>query len=108
MDQTIKAGSVSAALSHGLFEGVERQVGLERAAGLPTHDAPRIHVGYERDVSEPRPGPHIGQIHHPQAVRSHSDEVPVNQITGPHSGVVADRGVPWPARSDTTKPQITA
>src|SRR5690606_8821196 len=68
-----------------------RSVFREREA-CSVDDTAAEDVGHERDVNESRPGPHIGQVGHPQPVRSRSNEAAIDQISRPSGALGGDGG----------------
>ena len=72
--------SLSLTVPDAHLQGVEDQVGAHRRAGAPAGDHPRVHVDAERDVDEPDPGRHVGEVHHPQLVGPLRDELALHQV----------------------------
>lgn len=54
-----------APLVQGLFESVQDEAGVRRAADTPADDSPGISVYDEGDVDEARPGRDIGEVGQP-------------------------------------------
>jgi hypothetical protein len=63
-----------------LLQRVEHEVGLHGTADPPAHDATREHIDDEGDVHEALPSRHVGEVRHPQLVRSLGVEVPVDAV----------------------------
>ena len=63
-----------------LFQRVEHEVGVHRAAHAPTCDGPRAHVDHEGYVDEPLSGRHVGEVGYPQLVRPLGPELPVHPV----------------------------
>jgi hypothetical protein len=62
-----QAGQASAGTPGCHVEGLQWQdLGLQRRGDVPTHDAPGVHVGDERDVRETGPRRDVGNVSHPQ------------------------------------------
>ena len=51
----------------GLLEGVEREIGAQRACDTPANDHPGEDVDDERDVDEAGPRRHVGEIGDPSS-----------------------------------------
>ena len=97
MDEPVEIVTGSGAIPDRLLQRMQRKVGLERSGCLPTNDAPREHVGDERDVHEPGPGSDIGQIRNPEPVQGLSGELPSTRSRGRSavsSAVVVRFGLP--------------
>jgi hypothetical protein len=69
-----------AALMNGLFQGIEDEPGMRRAADPPADDAAGEGVDDEGDVDEALPGRDIGEIAHPQHVRRRHLELAVHLV----------------------------
>jgi hypothetical protein len=54
---------------NGLFQGIEHEPGMGRAADPPAHDAAGEGIDDEGDVDEALPRRHIGEVADPQHVR---------------------------------------
>lgn len=78
MDQSLLVGHC--AVVEGLLQRVQRQVRAQRTRRAPTDNPPRISVDDKGHVNKSAPGRHIGQIRHPQRVRSRDVEVAVHPI----------------------------
>jgi hypothetical protein len=86
------------------FEGVERKFGGHAGRAAPADDPSRVHVGDERGEHRPRPGRHVGQIHHPQLVGRREDHPATRGRQPRHRRHVA-RGGTTPASAGTTPPR---
>lgn len=77
----------------GHVEGLHRQDlrRPQRRSDVPPHDAPRIDVSDERDVSEPGPRRHVGHVTHPEPPRCGRCEAPVHEIRRQRRGLVGAR-----------------
>ncbi len=91
MHQAVQVG-VGAALPDGHLQGIQGQVGAQVGGQLPADQPARVAVDDEGGVAKPRPGPHIGQIRHPQGVGPGRRELPVDQVSGPLGLRVAGGG----------------
>ena len=80
---------IAAARVDRLLQRVEDEVGAQRGGHPPADDAPREHIDDEGDIDEPGPGRHVGEIRHPQLIRSRGRELPINEIG-------RSRGIAWP------------
>ena len=83
MHQAILAKRLT--LMQRLFEGIEHEASLRRARHPPADNAPGKDVDDERDIDEPRPGPHIGQIRHPDPVRCRRAEAALDDASPPRA-----------------------
>ena len=106
MDQFVEALAASGAGPDRLLQRVEGEVGAQRAGGLPADDHPRVDVGDERDVDEPRPGADVGQVGDPEPVRGAGDEAAIDEIPRPVGLIAGDRRELRLAAHDTTQPQL--
>src|SRR5690606_35235464 len=92
VDQPLQDRPLAVPFPDRLLQRIQRQVGLQGTGGLPADDTAAEDVGHERDVNESRPGPHIGQVGHPQPVRSRSNEAAIDQISRPSGALGGDGG----------------
>src|SRR5687768_9587971 len=69
-----------AALREGHVEGCKHEIGAHLLTDRPTHHASAPRIEHDRQVNEPGPGRHVGNVRHPQAVRLVSNEAPLHQI----------------------------
>ena len=78
MDQLVK---VAISGPGGHVQRLQRQdVSSQRGGDVPAHDPPRVDVGHERDVGEPRPRRDIGDVSDPQAPGCVGGEPALDQI----------------------------
>ena len=84
-----QVGAGAAPVEHGHLERVDRQVGAQRARGLPADDHAGEHVDDERDVHPAGVGLDVGQVGDPQPVRGRRPELALDEIGGPVEAVVA-------------------
>ena len=90
---------IAAARVDRLFQRVEDEGGAQRGGHPPADDAPRAHIDDEGDLDEPGPGRHVGEVRHPQLMRSRGRKLPIDEIgrsrsvdrpRGRHPGAPAD------------------
>ena len=74
-----------------LLEGVEGEVGAERAGDLPADDRPRVDIGDEGHVHEARPRADVGEVGDPEPVRRRRVEVTLHEVGRPRRCLVSDR-----------------
>jgi hypothetical protein len=82
------------ALPQGHLQRVQGEIGAQVGGGLPAHDHAAVDVDDEGDVDEPRPGPHVGEVGHPQGVGTGGGEVALDQVGGPPAGLLHGDGGP--------------
>ncbi len=87
---SLDVAAVASAGGDGHVEGVEGEVGAQRARRPPAQHAPRVGVDRERHVHEPAAGAHPGEVREPQPVGCVDAEVSVHQVLG--KAVVAGGG----------------
>ena len=63
-----------------LLQRIKHEVGAHRRADAPAYDAPGEHVDDEGHVNPALPGRDIGEVRHPQLVRTLGPEVPVDPV----------------------------
>ena len=68
---------IAAARVDRLFPRVEDEGGAQRGGLPPADDAPREHIDDEGDIDEPGPGRHVGEVRHPQLIRSRGRALPM-------------------------------
>ncbi len=73
------------------LEGVEGELGAEARDDPPADDRPAEGVDDERRVHEARPGPDVGQVGDPQAVRGRRREHPLDEV----GRALLDERRPW-------------
>lgn len=78
---------------HGLLQGIEHQISLDRRAGPPAHDYAREHFDHERRVDKAAPGDHVSEVRHPQLLG--------RVATNCRSTKSAGRGAFWSATAVT-------
>lgn len=76
--------------------GVQGQVRAQRGGAAPAHDPVGVQVHYERDVAEPGPGRHVGDVGDPALIRAGRGEVALEQV-GVSIGGGGRRGGAWGA-----------
>jgi len=81
MDEILETG----ASVDRLLQRIERQVASKRVRDAPAHDPSREDVRDEGHVDEARPGGDVGEVRHPEPVRSIGLEVSLHEVRGPHS-----------------------
>src|SRR5438105_3086439 len=86
-----------------LFKSIEHEVGPRRARSLPADDPAREHVDDEGNVHEPLPRRDIGEVAHPQRIRTLGAELPVHAIQRARHAAVADRGTHLLATDDASQ-----
>src|SRR5437870_5497430 len=74
-----------------LLQRIEREIAAQRIRCPPAYDPPREHVDHERDVREPSPRRHEGEVGYPKLVGRRGLELPRDQVLRPHRGFVGDR-----------------
>lgn len=74
-----------------LFQCIENEVGLHRAADAPANDASGEHVNDEGHVEPALPGRDVGEIRHPKLVRPLGLELPIDPVQWARRFAVADR-----------------
>ena len=72
------------------FIGIEHEGGAQGGGHPPADDAPGEHIDDERRVDEAAPRGHIGQIRHPELIRTGRGEVPVHQVAGAITRLLGD------------------
>lgn len=82
MDQTGQVCPSAAAGPQGHVEGIQGQIGAQGGGDLPAQHDPGEHVQDERDVDPAGMRADVGQVRHPQLVRSLGDELPLDQVLG--------------------------
>lgn len=92
LDQSV--GGRVLTLGERLLQGVQRQIGPERAGDPSADDPARKGVDYEGPIDEAPPGGHVGEVRDPELVRTLRAEVPVHQVPGARSGLVRVGGPP--------------
>ena len=88
MNQRRQVCSGASTVEHGHLQRVGDEIGGHRRCSAPADDHPRVHVGDERRVREPGPCRHVGEVAHPQLVRSGRLEASVHQIRRPRRGPI--------------------
>ena len=68
------------ALDDRHVQGGQHQLCCHLLADRPPDDAPTPHIEHDREEDETSPRWHVGEVGHPQLVRTLSDEAPVNKI----------------------------
>src|SRR5690349_9828817 len=106
MDQLVEPLPACGASPDRLLQGVEGEVGAQRAGCLPADDHPRVDVGDEGDVDEPRPGADVGQVGNPEAVRGAGAEAAIDEIPRPVGLYPWDRRELRLAAHDATEPEL--
>ena len=90
VDQPVEARGAACPERH--LQGVERQVGPQRARRLPADDEARADIHDEGDVDPAAVGLDVRQVGHPQAIRGRGPELAGDQIERAVARLVADRG----------------
>ena len=90
VDQPVEAPGAARPERH--LQGIERQVGPQRARRLPADHEARADIHDEGDVDPAAVGLDVGQVGHPQAIRRRRPELAGDQIERPVARLVADRG----------------
>ena len=93
-NQAVQVGvALLGAGEEGVLDSIENQRGGHRSGCTPAHDPATERIDDERDVDEPAPRRHIGEVGHPQPIWRRSTEVAVDQVRVPQMGIVTDRGL---------------
>ncbi|GAA3798232.1 hypothetical protein GCM10022241_22430 [Micrococcus endophyticus] len=75
------AATAGASAQQRALQGQQRQPhGVKAARDSPSHDAPGVDVGDERDVAEPAQDPDVGDVSDPQLVRPLGGEATFHEI----------------------------
>lgn len=80
MHEPAEVGSLASAQVDCHVQGIESEIGVQRARRSPAHDLPVEHVGDERDVDPSGERVDVGDVRDPQLVRRERAEMPVHQI----------------------------
>ena len=107
MDQPSNFDGVSFpfTLPHSHPQRCQDQVDVLGGLRMPGHDPLGEHVHDERDIDPPRPSAAVGEVSHPAPVRRRCGEVPIEQVTGPHSILGRDRGADALVTADPLQPE---
>src|SRR3954471_10905500 len=89
-----------------LLERVQGEIGAQRPGGLPADDHPRVDVGDEGDIDEPRPGADVGQVGYPQPVRRAGAEAAIDEIPRSVGRVSRNRRELRLAAYDAAQPEL--
>ena len=93
--------AVSVAVPQRYPQRDQHQVGDLAGGRVPGHDPLGEHVEDERDVHQAGPGPHDGEVGHPDPVGRGRGEVTLQQVAGPRVSLSRDRGA-YPLGSSTS------
>jgi hypothetical protein len=91
-------------LMNGLFQGIEHEPGMGRAADPPADDAAGEGVDDEGHVDEALPGRDIGEVADPEHVRRGHAELTVHLVQRAWLGLVRDRRPVFLAADDALNP----
>ena len=91
MHQSVR--SLVLPLADGLLEGIEGEIGSERARDSPAHDPAAEDVDDEGDVDEATPGGHIREVRDPELIGAFCREVAFDQVQRAICSLVRDRGL---------------
>ena len=80
-NESVQAGVAAGPGGH--VEGIEDERCVHGACGLPADQSSGVDVDDEGDAHETRPGRAVGEIRHPQGIRTRGREVPVHEVRGP-------------------------
>jgi len=93
MDQSAQVENATAATGPDRhLRGVEDQIGGHCGGCPPADDAAGEDVEDEGHVDDTSEGGHVGEVGHPQLIRSGRGEIPVDQISRPLVMLGGDRG----------------
>src|SRR6056297_203541 len=89
-----------------LFQSIQNERRVRRAADPPTNNAARKDIDDKRHIDKAAPCRDIGEIRYPQSVRGVCLEVPVHLVTRAWRGWVRDSRAGFLATSDPAKLQL--
>ena len=98
------AAGYGSAIMKRLFQGIENESGVSRAADPPADDPTGIGVDHERDVDESRPGGDICEVRDPEHVQALRLELAVHPVERAWRGFVTYRCPHAPSADDALNP----
>jgi len=94
------------ALMNGLFQRIQHEAGMRRAADSPSHDPAGKGINDEGDVSEALPRGDIGEIRNPQHVWRRHAELAIDLVQRAWLRLVRNRRPDFLATNDTFQPHL--